>query len=141
MDGRIVTCVYCGQEYPDGTHTSGATVLTEHIKVCEKHPMRDLEQQLTAANARISELKKLKPSYKKEFDCMYQKFKAEEKLSAHYKLLSAQAEEQVRIMREFIQEISTMECSDGCRWNNHELCLSCQAQDILNAQIKEENDG
>ena len=42
----IVTCVYCGMAYPQGTPTHGATVLTEHIKVCEKHPMRLAEKQL-----------------------------------------------------------------------------------------------
>lgn len=41
--GRVVTCVYCGHKYPQNTPTSGAEVLTEHIKVCEKHPMRRAE--------------------------------------------------------------------------------------------------
>ena len=89
MDERIVTCVYCGQEYPDGTPTSGANVLTEHIKACEKHPMRKLEAQN-------------------------------------------------QIMREFIQDISIMECSDDCRWNNHSLCLACQAKDLLKGELKME---
>lgn len=40
---RVLTCVYCGQEYPQGTPASGHEVLTEHIKVCEKHPMRKLQ--------------------------------------------------------------------------------------------------
>ena len=56
MSDRIVTCVYCGHEYPDGTPTSQDEKLTEHIKVCKKHPMRELEQQLAAANARVAEL-------------------------------------------------------------------------------------
>ena len=43
-DSRIVTCVYCGQAYPEGTPTHGAEILTKHIKVCQKHPMRTLEQ-------------------------------------------------------------------------------------------------
>ena len=43
-DSRVLTCVYCGQEYPQGTPTSGHQVLTDHIKVCEKHPMRKLQQ-------------------------------------------------------------------------------------------------
>ena len=58
MSDRIVTCVYCGHEYPDGTPTSQDEKLTEHIKVCKKHPMRELEQQLAAANARVAELEK-----------------------------------------------------------------------------------
>lgn len=39
----ILTCVYCGHEYPEGTPSHGAQILTEHIRVCEKHPMRKVE--------------------------------------------------------------------------------------------------
>ena len=56
----VVTCVYCGMEYPDGTPTAKARILTEHIKVCDKHPMRaaerritELEQALIAAKAYV----------------------------------------------------------------------------------------
>lgn len=45
-DDRVVTCVFCGQAYPQGTPTHGAQVLTEHIRVCEKHPMRKVEKRL-----------------------------------------------------------------------------------------------
>lgn len=41
--GRVLTCVYCGHEYPQDTPAHGSQVLTDHIKVCEKHPMRKLE--------------------------------------------------------------------------------------------------
>lgn len=47
----VVTCVYCGHEYPDGTPTAKHNLLTAHIKVCEKHPMREAE-------ARIERLRK-----------------------------------------------------------------------------------
>lgn len=47
----VVTCVYCGHEYPDGTPTAKHDLLTAHIKVCEKHPMREAE-------ARIERLRK-----------------------------------------------------------------------------------
>jgi len=43
---QILTCVYCGMAYPVGTPTHGAQVLTDHIKVCEKHPMRKLRDAL-----------------------------------------------------------------------------------------------
>lgn len=43
-DTRVLTCVYCGHEYPQGTPTAGAEILTEHIRVCEKHPLRKAEQ-------------------------------------------------------------------------------------------------
>ena len=47
MENKVVTCVYCGHAYPPGTPTSGSQVeaLTAHIKVCEKHPMRELEKK------------------------------------------------------------------------------------------------
>jgi len=32
--------------YPEGTPPHGSKVLTDHIKVCEKHPMRKLRQAL-----------------------------------------------------------------------------------------------
>lgn len=47
----VVTCVYCGHEYPEGTPTAKHDLLTAHIKVCEKHPMREAE-------ARIERLRK-----------------------------------------------------------------------------------
>ena len=42
---QTLTCVYCGQEYPPGSPTHGAAVLTEHIRVCVKHPMRAVERE------------------------------------------------------------------------------------------------
>jgi len=46
MNKKLVTCVYCGHEYPDQTPTSGARILKDHIKVCEKHPMREAEETI-----------------------------------------------------------------------------------------------
>lgn len=43
MSDTVVTCVYCGHEYPDGTPTAKAELLTAHIKTCHKHPMRQAE--------------------------------------------------------------------------------------------------
>ena len=45
-DHTVVTCVYCGMEYPDGTPAAKAKTLTDHIKVCPSHPMRDAETAL-----------------------------------------------------------------------------------------------
>jgi hypothetical protein len=42
---RVLTCVYCGMEYPQDTPAWGNQILTDHIKVCEKHPMRKLEEE------------------------------------------------------------------------------------------------
>lgn len=57
-----------------------------------KLTIKDIDAELAAANARVAELEKQKPSYKAEFDCMYEKFKAEESLSEHYKQRAEQAE-------------------------------------------------
>ena len=46
MNGRTLTCVYCGHEYPQETPTHGDGVLTDHIKICERHPMRKAEQDI-----------------------------------------------------------------------------------------------
>ena len=43
---NILTCVYCGEAYPEGTPPHGSNVLTEHIKKCEKHPMQKLRMAL-----------------------------------------------------------------------------------------------
>lgn len=45
-DKRILTCVYCGMEYPQDTPAWGSSVLTDHIMVCEKHPLRDAEEKI-----------------------------------------------------------------------------------------------
>jgi len=45
-EGRVLTCVYCGHEYPQDTPAWGNEILTEHIKVCEKHPMRKAEKHI-----------------------------------------------------------------------------------------------
>lgn len=47
MDGRVLTCVYCGHEYPQDTPASGDKVLTDHIRVCPKHPLRKAEADIT----------------------------------------------------------------------------------------------
>ncbi len=43
---QILTCAYCGHAYPKGTAASGVKVLTDHLTVCEKHPMRQLEAKV-----------------------------------------------------------------------------------------------
>ena len=46
MGNRILTCVYCGHQYLQDSPEWGAEVLTEHIKICEKHPMRKAEADI-----------------------------------------------------------------------------------------------
>ena len=42
----VLTCVYCGMAYPEGTPPYGAQILTDHIRVCEKHPLREAEAKI-----------------------------------------------------------------------------------------------
>lgn len=53
QEARILTCVYCGHEYPQDTPTHGDGVLTEHIKICEKHPMRKAESDIVMLRAAL----------------------------------------------------------------------------------------
>ena len=43
---NTLTCVYCGAAFPEGTPPHGHQVLTDHIKVCEKHPLRKAEETI-----------------------------------------------------------------------------------------------
>ena len=56
MDGRILTCVYCGHEYPQNTPAHGSQVLTEHIKVCGSHPMRKAEADIALLRSALAGL-------------------------------------------------------------------------------------
>ena len=53
---NTLTCVYCGEAYPEGTPPHGSEVLTEHIKVCDKHPMRKAEDTIVKLRKALSEL-------------------------------------------------------------------------------------
>lgn len=53
---RELTCVYCGMVYPEGTPPHSAKVLTDHIKVCEKHPMRSAEIKIKKLRKALSGL-------------------------------------------------------------------------------------
>ncbi len=44
---NTLTCVYCGMAYPEGTPPHGNQILTDHIKICEKHPLRQAEVKIT----------------------------------------------------------------------------------------------
>lgn len=46
MSDPIITCVYCGHEYPNGTPTTKHELLTKHISICDKHPMREAERKI-----------------------------------------------------------------------------------------------
>ncbi len=43
-------------QYPEGTPPSGSKVLTDHIKVCPKHPMRKAEESIKKLRSALSGL-------------------------------------------------------------------------------------
>jgi hypothetical protein len=51
-EGQELRCAFCGQPYPPGTPGHNDTALVEHIRTCEKHPMRALEAKLEMAMAK-----------------------------------------------------------------------------------------
>lgn len=57
----VLTCVYCGQAYPAGTPASGADVrvLTDHIRVCPKHPLRKAEAKIRKLRGCVYDLLKI----------------------------------------------------------------------------------
>lgn len=56
MEGRVLTCVYCGHEYPQNTPAWGNQVLTDHIKICPKHPMRQAEATIDKMKCLLREV-------------------------------------------------------------------------------------
>ena len=63
MTARVLTCVYCGQEYPQGTPAWGNKVLTDHIRECRKHPLRQTEQERDEAVGLLHETYHVLSSY------------------------------------------------------------------------------
>lgn len=55
-ENTAVTCAFCGTVYPEGTPRSGHGALAEHIRVCEKHPLRAAEADRLALRARVDAL-------------------------------------------------------------------------------------
>lgn len=108
-DGRVLTCVYCGQEYPQDTPAWGAQVLTDHIKVCPMHPMRQAE-------ADIATLRKTLQQSVAERD-------------------AAQAE--VRMLREEIATVKARTCVHcGCMVNVGGQCDNCRELERLRAEVR-----
>jgi len=48
MADKVLTCVYCGKEYPVGTRSHGDKELTDHIKTCPKHPLSEARKHISA---------------------------------------------------------------------------------------------
>lgn len=46
---RVLTCIYCGHQYEQGTPPASAQALTDHIAQCPEHPMTKLRDQIDQA--------------------------------------------------------------------------------------------
>lgn len=55
-EGRVLTCVYCGHEYPQATPAWGNQVLTDHIRECPKHPLRKAEADIALLRGALAGL-------------------------------------------------------------------------------------
>jgi len=64
----ILTCVYCGHQYPDGTPAAKHESLNDHIKVCEKHPLREAELKIQRLKSALAGL--IGAETKDELDAM-----------------------------------------------------------------------
>ncbi|MCY1353970.1 hypothetical protein D9M69_403250 [compost metagenome] len=53
---RVLACVYCGHEYPQHTPTAGHQALTDHIRICGKHPLRDAELAIARLHSALAGL-------------------------------------------------------------------------------------
>jgi len=51
-------CAYCGYKYPKGTPSHRNELLTEHIKVCEQHPMRAAERRIKELEDHLLEVRR-----------------------------------------------------------------------------------
>ena len=52
---KVLTCVFCGEQYPAGTPAWGAQVLVDHIKQCNKHPLKAVIGERELLRERIDE--------------------------------------------------------------------------------------
>ena len=68
MEQRVLTCVYCGMEYPQDTPAWGDKVLTDHIKICSKHPLRASETKINKLRKALADL--VGVSTKEELEAM-----------------------------------------------------------------------
>ena len=78
-ESRVLTCVYCGHKYPQDTPAWGDQVLTDHIRICPKHPLRAVEAERDRLHSLLDVLIKAADKYSAEhgFVGAWHKFNAE----------------------------------------------------------------
>jgi len=58
-NARDVACAFCSEKFAEGTPRSQNETLTAHVKVCAKHPMRDVERERDEAREEAAESERL----------------------------------------------------------------------------------
>ena len=56
QSGMYINCVYCGHQYPRGTPGVMQEILYEHIRKCQKHPLRKAEAKLAEEREKVKRL-------------------------------------------------------------------------------------
>jgi hypothetical protein len=54
---RVLTCAFCGAEYPPGTPASNDDALTAHVRACPKHPMRESEREIRRLTGELAAIR------------------------------------------------------------------------------------
>ena len=112
-DDAFTYCAYCGEKSPVDEHNED---LSAHIKVCPKHPMRDVESQLTQRTAELE-------AAKRERDVWYARYNELSGVKDR-QLNDLQAElERVRAERDHAKkmEVVQKEVADNQTWHAQKL--------------------
>lgn len=56
-DRRVITCAFCGHEYPPGTPSANHAALAEHVEVCPKHPATKIREERDHWRSELRELR------------------------------------------------------------------------------------
>jgi DNA repair exonuclease SbcCD ATPase subunit len=69
-DQPVLTCAFCGQAYPPDTPATQHQALADHIAVCAKHPMRELEARLARLREAAKAVQKIADRNTDEFNAL-----------------------------------------------------------------------
>lgn len=58
-ESRVLRCAFCNEAYPDGTPATQHERLTQHVRVCPSHPMREAEAERDEARKDAERLRSM----------------------------------------------------------------------------------
>lgn len=65
---RVLTCAFCGDQYPPGTPDSNHEALRNHVDVCEKHPAAALRKRIGVLEESDRRLREIVERQRQELD-------------------------------------------------------------------------